>query len=178
MDIFSVETAKMHKFKICYEADSTQNIFNVSGNNIQIVGYTIIYLHNNNLIKPLKIAVARNVGRDGEVIMSLRTLRRMGAIPDVWPIFDNNKFTEWDENLYNDLDTEFEDEINKVLEEGENSHDRACEEVRLRIIKKHPKVFSDKLNRKAMKMDPVSLKFKPDAVKPKVAYTAREPLVH
>ena len=29
-----------------------------------------------------------------------------------------------------------------------------------------------------MKMEPISVKFKPDAVKPKVAYTAQEPPVH
>ena len=47
-----------------------------------------------------------------------------------------------------------------------------------RIINLHPKVFADELNGNAMKMEPVSVKFKPDAVKPKVAYTAREPPVH
>ena len=49
--------------------------------------------------------------------------------------------------------------------------------MRQRIIKCHPKVFADELNSIAMKMEPVSVKFKPDAVKPKVAYTAREPPV-
>ena len=53
-----------------------------------------------------------------------------------------------------------------------------CEEARQRIIEHHPKVFADELNGNAMKMDPVSVKFKPDTVKPKVAYTAREPPVH
>ena len=52
------------------------------------------------------------------------------------------------------------------------------EEARQRIINRHPKVFVDELNGNTMKMDPVSVKFKPDAVKPKVAYTEREPLVH
>ena len=47
-----------------------------------------------------------------------------------------------------------------------------------RIIKCHPTVFPDELNGNAMKMEPVSVKFKPDAVKPKVAYSAREPPVH
>ena len=50
--------------------------------------------------------------------MSLWTLRRMGAIPDVWPVIDETEFTEWDENIHNDLNTEFDDEVNKVIMEG------------------------------------------------------------
>ena len=42
-------------------------------------------------------------------------------------------------------------------------------------IKKHPKVFTDDLKGNTMKMELVKVKFKPDAVKPKVAYSAREP---
>ena len=175
MDICSLNTAKMHKFRVRYEADSAQNIFNVSGNDIQIVGYTIIYLHNNDFRKPLKVAVARNLGRGGEVIMSLRTLRRMGAIPDEWPVIDETNFAEWDETIYNNLDTEFDDEVNKVITEGASSHDKVCEEARPRIIKQPLKVFADELNSNLMKMEPVSVKFTPDAVKPKVAYTAHKP---
>ena len=62
--------------------------------------------------------------------MSLQTLRKMGAIPDIWHIIDKTKFAEWDENIYNDLDTEFDDEVNKVIMEGASSHNRACEEDR------------------------------------------------
>ena len=53
-----------------------------------------------------------------------------------------------------------------------------CKKVRIRLIKKHPKVFNNKLNGNAIKIKPVSVKFKLDAVKPKIAYTAREPPVH
>ena len=115
----------MHKFKIKYESENAQNIFDVSGNNIQILGYTIIYLHNNKQRKPLKVEVARNLRRDGKVIMSLRILTRIGAMQDVWPVIDE---TKWEENLYNNLDMEFEDEVNKVIEEGANSHDIARKE--------------------------------------------------
>ena len=59
--------------------------------------------------------------------------------------------------------------------EGTTAHNIACEEARQRIIKRHLKVFADELNRNIMNMEPVSVKFKPDVVKPKVAYMAREP---
>ena len=62
--------------------------------------------------------------------------------------------------------------------EGARGRDRACEEARQRIIKRHPKVFADQLNGNAMKMEPVSVKFRPDTVKPKVAYKAHESPVH
>ena len=168
----------MYGFQICYDEGKHNNIYDVSGSNIRIVGYTIIYLHCGNLRKPLMINIAENLGRDGEVILSLRTLRRMGAIPEQWPVIDKMKFAEWNDNIYSEFDTKFKDEVNKVAAEGESAHDIACEEVRQRIIKRHPKVFANELNGNAMKMDPVSVKFKPDAVKPKVAYTAREPPVH
>ena len=93
-------------------------------------------------------------------------------------MIDETVFAEWDEKIHTDLDTEFDDEVNKVIMEGASSHNMACEEARQRLIQRHPKVFADELNGNAMKMEPVSVKFKPDAVKPKVAYTAREPLVH
>ena len=80
----------------------------------------------------------------------------MGAIPDEWPVIDERKFAEWDEDLYSDFDTEFEEEINKVTTEGSSAHDIACEEMRQRLIKKHPKVFTDELNGNTMKMEPVS----------------------
>ena len=121
---------------------------------------------------------AKNLGQDGEVIVSLRTLRRMGAIPDEWPSINIAKFAEWDKKLYNNLDTEFEDEVNRFIAEGASSQDIACEEARQRLIKHHPKVFTDKLSGNAMKIEPVSVKFKPDAVKPKVAYTVRKPPIH
>ena len=44
-----------------------QNIFNVSGNNIKLVGFTIVYIHHKDIIRPLKVIVAKNLGRDGEV---------------------------------------------------------------------------------------------------------------
>ena len=62
--------------------------------------------------------------------------------------------------------------------EGASSHNRACKKARQRIIKQPPKVFAYQLNGNTMKMEPVSVKFRPDAIKPKVAYTAREPKVH
>ena len=102
----------------------------------------------------------------------------MGAIPDQWPVIDKMKFAESDDNIYSDFDTEFKDEVNKVIDEGASAHTIGCEEARQGIIKRHPKVFADKLNGNAMKMEPVSVKFKPDAVKPKDAYTAREPPEH
>ena len=54
----------------------------------------------------------------------------MGAIPDVWPVINETKLAEGDENIYSNFDTEFEDEVNKVITEGANSHDIACEEAR------------------------------------------------
>ena len=84
INIRSLTTARMHGFKIHYEADPMQNIFEGSNNNIEIIGYTIIYIHQQNIKQPLKISVAKKLRRDGEVILSLRTLRRMGPIPNVW----------------------------------------------------------------------------------------------
>ena len=43
-----------------------QNIYDVSGNNIQVVGFTIIYIHCEGLVRPLKVTVAKNLGRDGK----------------------------------------------------------------------------------------------------------------
>ena len=72
----------MHGFRIGYGEGANINIYDVSGNNILIIGYTIISLHSGNIRKPLEVAIARSMGRDGEVIMYLRTLIRMGVIPD------------------------------------------------------------------------------------------------
>ena len=116
----------MYGFRIRYKEGSNSNIFDVSGNNIGIVGYTIIYLHCGKLRKRLKVNIARNLGREGEVILSLRTLRRMGAIPDQWPVIDESKLAEWGDYLYSDFDTEFEDKVNKVSAEGSSAHDIAC----------------------------------------------------
>ena len=118
------------------------------------------------------------MGRDGEVILSLRTLRRLGAIPDEWPKIDERKSSEWDDDLYGDFEAEFEEEVNEVNAEPLTEHDKACNAMRDRLIQKHPKVFTDELNGNTMKIEPVSVKFKPDAKKPRVAYTAREPPVH
>ena len=74
----------------------------------------------------MKINIAENLGRDGEVILSLRTLRRMGAIPDQWPVIDETMFAEWDDNIYSDFDTESEDEVNKVLAQGARDHNITC----------------------------------------------------
>ena len=104
--------------------------------------------------------VAKNPGRDGEVIVSLRTLRRMGAIPDEWPKINTAKFQQWDEELFNNLDTEYEEEINRLIAEDASPHDIDCEEVRHRLIKKHLKVFADELNGNVMIMEPVSVKLK------------------
>ena len=79
IDICSLATAQMYGFRIRYEEGHNSNIYDVSGNNIKMVGYTIIYLHCGKLRKPLKVNIAENLGREGEVIMSLRTLRRLGA---------------------------------------------------------------------------------------------------
>ena len=79
---------------------------------------------------------------------------------------------EWEEELYSNLHTDFDNEVNKLIAEVNSIHDIVCEEGRQRIMKRHPKVFTDELNGNAMKMEPVSVKFKPDAVKPGVAYTA------
>ena len=54
----------------------------------------------------------------------------MGAIPNQWSVIDKMKFEEWDDNIYSNFDTEFEDEGNKVTAEGASAHDIACEEVR------------------------------------------------
>ena len=107
IDICSLTTAQMYRFRIRYEEGKHNNIYDVSGNNIRIVGLTIVYLHCGKLRKPLKINSAENLGRDGEVIVSLRTLRRMEAILDKWPSINTAKFAEWDEELYSNLDTEF-----------------------------------------------------------------------
>ena len=146
IDIFSLTTAQMYGFWIRYKEGKNTNIYDVSGNNIKIVGFTIIYLHSARLRKPLKINIAENLGRDGEVILSLRTLRRMAAIPDVCPVIDKTKFAEWDLNIYSHFDTGFEDEVNKVIGEGAGSHNIACEVARQWLIKCHPKVFADELN--------------------------------
>ena len=62
-------------------------------------------------------------GRDREVILFLRTLRSMGTIPNVWPNINAAKFAEWDEELYSDLNTDFEDKVNKLITEGASSYD-------------------------------------------------------
>ena len=62
-----------------------EHIYNVSGNNIQMVGFVIIYIHHKGYTRLLMVPVAKKIGRDGEIIVSLRTLRRMGTILEVWP---------------------------------------------------------------------------------------------
>ena len=68
IDICSLTTAQMYGFRIRYEEGKHTNIYDVSGNNIRIVVFTIIYLHCGKLRKPLKVNIAENLGRDGEVI--------------------------------------------------------------------------------------------------------------
>lgn len=82
----------------------------------------------------------------------------MRAVPDEWPKINTARFQERDEELFSDLDTKFEEEINKLVAEGATPHDIDCKEVRIKIIKKHPKVFDNELNGNAMKMKPVSVK--------------------
>ena len=53
----------------------------------------MFYLHSKEIRKPLKIAVANNLGREGEVILSPRSLRTIRAIPDVWLFKDELKFS-------------------------------------------------------------------------------------
>ena len=53
IDICSPNMARLHGFRSRYEGGSNRNIYNVSGNNIQIIGYTIIYLHSGKIRKPL-----------------------------------------------------------------------------------------------------------------------------
>ena len=53
MGTFGLPTAVQYRNSIFYD---------VSGNNIQIIGFTIIYLHCGKLRKPLKISIAKNLG--------------------------------------------------------------------------------------------------------------------
>ena len=42
----------------------------------------------------------------------------MGTIPDDWPNINTAKFAEWEEVRFNDQDTEFEDEVKKLITES------------------------------------------------------------
>lgn len=55
-----------------------------------MVGFTIIYIHHEGYIRPLKVSVTKNLERDGKLIVSLRTLHRIGTIPDKWPKIDTS----------------------------------------------------------------------------------------
>ena len=129
--------------------------------------------HNTSSSRSQWFTVAKNLGRVGQAIVSLRTLRRMSTILDVWLSINTTKSAKWDNELYHDPDTKLKEEVNKLITEGAGNHDINCKEVR-----KHPEVFKDKLKGNAIKMEPVSVKFKPDAVKPKIADTARQPSIH
>ena len=61
-DICSLTTAQMYGFCLRYEEGKNTNVYSVSGNNIKIIGFTIIYLHCGKLRKPLKVNIAENFG--------------------------------------------------------------------------------------------------------------------
>ena len=60
VNICSLTTAQIYGFRIKYEEGKNTNIYDVSGNNIKIVGFTIIYPHSGRLRKHLKINIAEN----------------------------------------------------------------------------------------------------------------------
>ena len=53
------------------------------------------------------------------------------------PKIDTSKFTEWYEDLFDELDLQYEEEINKLIKEAEQ-HVIDCKEGNFRLIKKHP----------------------------------------
>ena len=61
LDICSLKTAKLMGLKIHFDPQNPQNIYDVSGNNIQRVGFVVFYIHHEGYIKPMKITVAKNL---------------------------------------------------------------------------------------------------------------------
>ena len=104
LDICSLQTTKLMGLKVHYDPQSPQNIYDVSGKNIPMVGYTIIYIHHGDFVRPMKVNIARNLGRDGEIIVSYKTLKAMGMIPDQWPAINTDKFAQWDIEDFDDLE--------------------------------------------------------------------------
>ena len=54
------------------------------------------------LVRPLKVSIVDNMGRDNKILHSYPTLKRMGIIPKAWPQI-SKAFKEWEE-AENDFD--------------------------------------------------------------------------
>ena len=65
LDICSQNTAKRMGLKIHFDPKIPQNIYDVSRNNIQMFGFVVVYIHHEEYTKPMKVTVAKNLGRDG-----------------------------------------------------------------------------------------------------------------
>ena len=65
-----------------------------------------------------------------------------------------------------------------TVDEHLSEKDKLLSEMRERLINAYPKVFADTLQGSSMDVEPVTVELRPDARKPKMAYTAREPPVH
>ena len=93
-----------------------------------MVRFVVVYIHYKGYIKHMKITVAKNLIRDGEIIVSYKTLRNMGMIPERWPQINTSKFAEWDDDTFDELDMEFEEEVNNLIKEGADQQDIDGEE--------------------------------------------------
>ena len=88
-----------------------------------MVRFVVIYIHHEGYIETMKIMVAKNLGRDGEIIVSWKMLRNMGMIPERWPQIYTTKFAEWDDDTFDKLDMEFEEKVNNLIKEGADQQD-------------------------------------------------------
>ena len=52
--------------KVHYDPQAPQNIYDVGGNNILMVGFVVIYIHHEGYIKPMKITVAKTSVETGK----------------------------------------------------------------------------------------------------------------
>ena len=96
-----------------------------------MLGFVLVYINHKEYTKPMKVTMAKNLGKDCEISLSYRTIRNMGMIPERWPQINTSKFAKRDKDTFDELDLEFEEEVNNLMEEGADQQDIDGEELRL-----------------------------------------------
>ena len=138
----------------------------VQGKSLEIIGYVEYYLLNkNNYVRRVECAVSKH-GSSADVIINLKTLKRMGVVDEDFPKVKNSKFEEGAEKLSDVEEEDEEDEysfsnkyVRKVSYQVEDTEKEAIlREIERKLVEDYtPSVFQDNLEGRTMHMKPVEL---------------------
>ena len=102
-------------------------------NPIQVLGMAVLYIHVEEVVRPLEVTVVERMNRDREILLSYPTLRKMGMFPKALPQRNKEAIKAWrEENSdieeetveVNTVDETEESEKDKELQRGSRSSSR------------------------------------------------------